>query len=135
MDLSKTLHIASAGMQAQGTRLRLIAENLANTDSVGQRPGDDPYRRQTIHFENALNRELGINQVKVSRLDHDQSDFGRKFEPGHPAADEEGYILTPNVNGLIEMADMREAQRSYESNLKIIESSRDMLQQTVGILR
>lgn len=135
MDISKTLHIAAAGMQAQGHRLRVVAENLANAGSVAEAPGQDPYRRQLVTFENVMNKELGVNQVQVGNVTFDRSPFGRDYQPGHPAADEEGYVLKPNVNGLIEMSDMREAQRSYEANLRVIESSRSMVQQTIGILR
>lgn len=135
MDLSKTLFIAASGMKAQGTRLRVLAENVANADSVAQRPGGEPYRRQLVTFENQLNKELGITEVKVADIEADRSEFGREYRPGHPAADEEGYVLTPNVNSLIEMSDMREAERSYEANLKVIESSRSMLMQTIDLLR
>ena len=135
MELSKSLVIAASGMRAQGSRLRVIAENLANAESTGQRPGEEPYRRKIVTFENALDRELGFKTVNVADVKTDRSPFNRRYEPGHPAADEDGYVLTSNVNGLIEMADMREAQRSYEANLKVIEASRGMLQQTIDILR
>ena len=135
MELSKSLVIAASGMRAQGARLRVIAENLANAESTGQRRGEEPYRRKIVTFENALDRELGFKTVNVADVNTDRSPFNRRYEPGHPAADEDGYVLTSNVNGLIEMADMREAQRSYEANLKVIEASRGMLQQTIDILR
>ncbi|WP_282607989.1 flagellar basal body rod protein FlgC [Pelagibius sp. Alg239-R121] len=134
MDLFKTLHIAASGMQAQGTRLRVIAENVANADSVSQTPGGVPYRRKLVSFGNALDRELGVETVRVRKVMTDKSEFSRSYEPGHPAADEDGYVLRPNVNTLIEMSDMREAQRSYEANLKAIEASRNMLQKTLQIL-
>jgi flagellar basal-body rod protein FlgC len=135
MDLSKTLHIAAAGMKSQGTRLRVLAENMANADSIAQTPDDDPYRRKTVTFENVMNDELGVNQVRIKDVAQDRSPFGREYRPGHPAADQDGYVRTPNVNSLIEMADMREAQRSYEANLKVIEASRSMLQGTISILQ
>lgn len=135
MDLSKTLFISAAGMKAQGTRLRVLAENVANASSLPQTPDDEPYRRKLVSFENAMNDELGVNQVRVEEIARDQSDFGQKYLPGHPAANEEGYVRTPNVKPLVEMADIREAQRSYEANLKVIEASRDMLMQTIGLLR
>jgi flagellar basal-body rod protein FlgC len=134
-DLFKALNISASGLEAQGTRLRVIAENVANSDSVAKRPGAEPYRRKVVTFANALDRELGYETVKVDGLSLDRSEFGLRFQPGHPAADAEGYIRTPNVNALLEMADMREAQRSYEANLKVIQSSRTMLQQTIDILR
>ncbi len=134
-DLVKALNISAAGLEAQGTRLRVIAENVANADSAAESPGAEPYRRKVVTFSNVLDRELGLEQVEVKDITLDRSDFGRRFEPGHPAADAQGYIRTPNVNGLLEVADMREAQRSYEANLKVIQSARTMLQQTIEILR
>ncbi len=135
MDLSKTLHIAASGMKAQGTRLRVLSENIANAESLAQQPGGEPYRRKLVTFENMMNDELGVNQVRIKDVEADRSPFGREYKPGHPAADGEGYVLTPNVNSLIEMSDMREAQRSYEANLKVIESSRTMLSRTIDLLR
>lgn len=134
-DLVKALNISAAGLEAQGTRLRVIAENVANADSAAESPGAEPYRRKVVTFSNVLDRELGVEQVEVKDITLDRSDFGQRFEPGHPAADPRGYIRTPNVNGLLEVADMREAQRSYEANLKAIQSARTMLQQTIDILR
>jgi flagellar basal-body rod protein FlgC len=135
MDLNDSLFIAAAGMRAQGERLRVISENLANADSVGERQGADPYRRKTVSFKNTLDKELGIQTVQVAKVGVDQSDFRKKYDPGNPAADKNGYVALPNVNTLIELTDMREAERSYEANLKTIEAARTMLQRTVDILR
>lgn len=135
MDLASILHLSAAGMKAQGTRLRVIAENIANAESTAQIPGGDPYQRRLVTFGSILSRELGIGMVEVTGIMNDRSDFERRYEPGHPAADETGYVLFPNVNTLIEMADMREAQRGYEANLKVVEASRAMLQRTVDLLR
>ncbi|MDH3791775.1 MAG: flagellar basal body rod protein FlgC [Rhodospirillales bacterium] len=135
MDLVKALNVSASGLKAQGTRLRVIAENIANAESTAQRPGAEPYRRRVVTFGNVLDRELGAETVRVDGIVPDRSEFRRRFEPGHPAADDKGYVLTPNVNSLLEVADMREAQRSYEANLKVIQSSRAMLQQTIDILR
>jgi flagellar basal-body rod protein FlgC len=135
MDLIDSLHISAAAMRAQGARMRVIAENVANADSIPLTPGAEPYRRRVALFRTVLDRELGVELVDVAGVRPDFTDFQRKYEPGHPAADAEGYVLTPNVNALIEMADMREAQRSYEANLKVIEASRAMLQRTVDLLR
>lgn len=135
MELFDSMYISASGMKAQGERLRVIAENLANVDSVGESPGTDPYRRKTITFKSQLDREMGVDLVKVSKIGNDQSDFKRKYDPGNPAADEGGYVKLPNVNGLVEMTDMREAQRSYEANLKVIETSRNMLSRTIDVLR
>jgi flagellar basal-body rod protein FlgC len=130
-----TLFISASGMKSQGTRMRILAENAANANSIGKTPDDDPYRRKVISFKNVMNDELGVPQVTVDEIERDQSDFGRKFRPGHPAADAEGYIKTPNVKPLVEMADMKEAQRSYEANLKAIEASRQMVQGVLSLLQ
>src|SRR5512134_2671742 len=132
MDLMESLMISAAGMRAQGQRLRVVAENLANADSVAEVPGGDPYRRKTISFKNQLDRELGLETVQVKKVGEDQSDFRMKYDPGNPAADAKGYVKLPNVNSLIEM---REAQRSYEPNLKAIEVARSMLQRTIDLIR
>lgn len=134
-DFSTSLRIAATGLHAQTARMRVIAENLANADSAGHTPEEDPYRRRVPTFRAEYDRELDATKVAVGRLAYDMSAFTTRYEPGHPAADEEGYVLTPNVNSLMEMADLREAQRSYEANLKVIESSRTMLQKTIDILR
>ena len=135
MDLMKTMKISASGMKAQGLRLRVIAENIANADSTAESPGSKPYRRKMVTFANTLDRALGAELVHVKGIVPDNTDFSRRYEPGHPAADEEGYVLVSNVNSLIEMSDMREAQRSYEANLKVVQASRAMLQQTVELLR
>ena len=135
MDLMESLMISAAGMRAQGQRLRVVAENLANADSVSEVPGGDPYRRKTISFKNQLDRELGMETVQVSKVGEDPSDFRTKYDPGNPAADPKGYVKLPNVNSLIEMTDMREAQRSYEANLRAIEVARSMLQRTIDLIR
>ena len=135
MDLTKAFQISASGMRAQATRLRVIAENVANASSTAQSPGGEPYRRRLVSFGNVLDRALGIEKVQVTNIFTDASDFGRRYDPGHPAADEDGYVLTPNVNPLIEMADMREAERSYDANLKMIESARTMLRETLQLLK
>jgi flagellar basal-body rod protein FlgC len=135
MDLMESLMISAAGMRAQGQRLRVVAENLANADSVSEVAGGDPYRRKTISFKNQLDRELGLETVQVSKVGEDPSDFRMKYDPGNPAADAKGYVKLPNVNSLIEMSDMREAQRSYEANLRAIEVARSMLQRTIDLIR
>jgi len=135
MDLSKAMMISAAGMKAQGTRMRVISENIANASSVALSPDSDPYRRKVVTFSNALDDELGVTRVKVNKVSFDQSDFGMRFEPGHPAADENGYIKTPNVNSLIEAMDMKQSQRSYEANLNSIEVSKKMMMRTLDLLR
>jgi flagellar basal-body rod protein FlgC len=135
MDLMESLAISAAGMRVQGERLRVISENMANVDSVSEVPGGDPYRRKTITFQNHLDRDMGINLVSVAKVGTDPSDFITKYDPGNPAADSKGYVKLPNVNALIEMSDMREAQRSYEANLKVVQVATGMLQKTIDILR
>ena len=134
-DILKTMRISGAGMRVQGERLRVIAQNLANASSLPQDPSGKPYRRQVITFKNQLDRALGLKTVRVSKIGLDRSAFGKRYEPDHPAADVDGYVLTPNVNTLIEMTDMREAQRSYEANLSVIKASKAMLNQTIDMLR
>lgn len=135
MDLQSALKISASGMRAQGLRLRVIAENVANSGSTAQAPGGEPYRRKLVSFGTEMDRELGIEKVRVDSIFTDKGAFGRKFMPGHPAADEDGYVLTPNVNPLMEMADMREAQRTYEANLRAIQTVRMMLTRTVDLLK
>ncbi len=135
MDLMRSIKISASGMEAQGVRLRVIAENVANADSVGRTVGEDPYRRKTVVFKNALDRSLDANLVEVARIGRSDSEFSLAYEPFHPLADDEGYIRRPNVNGLIETMDMKEAQRSYEANISVIETSRSMIQRTIDLLR
>lgn len=134
-DLVNSLHIAAAGMKAQSDRLRIVSENVANADSRPTKPGEDPYRRKIVSFRNELDREMGIKKVKVYKYGYDDSEFKMKYEPGHPAANAEGYVQTPNVNTIMEMVDMKEAQRGYEANLNVIEISKGMLQRTVDMIR
>ena len=134
-DIIKTMRISGAGMKTQGARLQIIAQNVANANSLPQAEGGQPYRRQVMTFKNAFNEALGMNTVRVDKVRPDRSEFGKRFDPNHPAADEDGYVLTPNVNMLIEMTDMREAQRSYEANLNVIKSSKAMLNSTIDVLR
>ncbi|MBL8659160.1 MAG: flagellar basal body rod protein FlgC [Rhodospirillales bacterium] len=134
-DVLRTLRISAAGMRTQGTRLRVIAENVANADSLPTAPGEAPYRRKTVTFKNELDRATGVELVEVDRIGTDASAFPRRYQPGHPAADAGGYVLTPNVSTLIEMSDMREAERSYEANLNVIRSSKTMLNEIIDVLR
>lgn len=135
MDLLKALKISAAGMKAQGVRLRVIAENLANADSVAPEPGGEPYRRKVITFKNVLDRTFGVRKVEINKITVDRSDFKQKYDPAHPSADADGYVMMPNVNTMVEMMDMREAQRSYSANLSVIEASKTMLMRTIDILR
>lgn len=134
-DLFKTLRISAAGMKVQGTRLRVVSENIANADSLAQTPDGEPYRRKTITFKNELDRAIGLETVRVHSIGTDKSPFEKAYDPNHPAADADGYVQVPNVNRLTEMMDMREAQRTYEANLSVIQSSKSMLRGTIDILR
>jgi flagellar basal-body rod protein FlgC len=135
MDLIKSMMVAASGLKAQSGRMRIIAENIANADSTSRVPGGDPYRRKIATFQDKLNREIGANVVTLTRPVLDKTDFQLKYMPGHPGADDNGYVKMPNVNGMIEAMDMREAQRSYEANLNLIQASRRMIAQTIDILR
>ncbi len=134
-DFLSSIRIAATGLHAQTARMRVIAENLANADSAGKTPGEDPYRRKIPTFQSTLDRELGGEVVKIGRIAYDQSDFNERFEPGHPAADANGYVKYPNVSSLIETMDMRQAQRSYEANLNVVTVTRQMLGSTLDILK
>jgi len=128
--------VAATGLTAQSTRLRIIAENIANANSTGVGAGAAPYRRKTVSFEEVLNPHAGQTQgVEVARIGHDKAPPIVKYEPGHPAADAQGFVKYPNINPIVEMADMREANRSYEANLQIIRQSRDLINQTIDLLR
>ncbi len=131
----KTMNIASAGLLAQNIRVRVIAENIANANSLGQSPEDLPYRRKTVTFENELDRQLGVETLQLKRIARDRSDFGQKFDPNHPAANDAGYVQTPNVQPLVEMMDLREAQRSYDANLQVVNTARTMVTRTIELLR
>lgn len=135
MDLIKALKISAAGMKAQGVRLRVIAENMANANSLATEPGGEPYRRKVVTFRNVLDRTFGARKVEIDKITVDRSDFKKKYDPTHPSADTDGYVLMPNVNTMVEMMDMREAQRSYTANLNVIEASKTMLMRTIDILR
>ncbi len=135
MDFLNSMKVAASGLRAQSGRMRVIAENIANADSTGLTKGADPYRRKTPSFQAALDRETGAAIVKMGPIQQDQSEFKTRYEPGHPAANDAGYVKLPNVNTLIETVDMRQAQRSYEANLNVIQSTRTMMQRTLDILR
>jgi flagellar basal-body rod protein FlgC len=135
MDLTRALDISAAGMAAQTTRLRVVAENIANQESTGSAPGADPYRRKTVTFVNRFDRALGAETVRVGRIGADKSEFPRRYDPSHPAADAQGYVRTPNVNSLVELMDLREAEHSYSANLAVLQSTRGMLERTIGLLK
>lgn len=135
LDFMKTMAIAASGLRAQAGRMRVISENIANADSTPSRPGADPYRRKIPVFKAELDRNVEARLVALDKTQPDRSDFRLKYEPGHPAADENGNVKYPNINSLVEMTDMREAQRSYEANINVISATRRMLQRTIDILK
>jgi len=135
MDFLKTIAIAASGLRAQAGRMRILSENIANADSTAQQPGTDPYRRKVPTFRSEMDRVLEARVVALGRVRTDPSDFRLKYEPGHPSADASGNVKYPNVNSLIEMTDMREAQRSYEANINVIGATRRMIQRTIDILK
>jgi flagellar basal-body rod protein FlgC len=135
MDFLKSMAIAASGLKAQSGRMRVIAENIANADSTAQRPGANPYRRKIPTFRSEMDRALEAQTVTMGKVRNDPTDFRTKYEPGHPAADANGYVKYPNVNSLVEMTDMREAQRSYEANLNVIGATRRMIQRTIDLLK
>lgn len=122
-------------MEAEATRLRIVSENIANARTTGDTPGADPYRRKTVTFANELDRATGVTTVGVKKIGTDRADFIKEHDPSNPAADESGVVKMPNVNMLIEMADLREANRSYEANLQSIRQSRDLIAATIDLLK
>ena len=135
MDFLKTMSIAASGLRAQAGRMRVISENIANADSTPASPGANPYRRKVPTFTSEFDRTLDARRVELGKVRTDTSDFRLKYEPGHPAADSNGNVKYPNVNPLVEMTDMREAQRSYEANVNVISATRRMIQRTIDILK
>jgi len=133
--LSAAMKVAGSGLNAQSNRLRVVSENLANAQSTARVSGGDPYQRKTISFVTELNKTVGANLVRSDVIGQDRSPFAIEFDPGNVAADEKGYVKMPNVNVLVEMADMREANRSYEANLQVIKQVRDLLSMTIELMR
>ena len=134
MDFSTSMAVAASGMRTQSERMKVIAENIANADSTSPVPGGDPYRRKISTVTNSFDEELGANLVKAGKTITDKSDFRSQYDPGNPNADKQGYVKLPNVDSLVEIMDMREAQRSYEADLTVMDSSKQMLARTVDLL-
>ena len=133
--LLASIKIAGAGLEAQSTRLRIISENVANSQSTATTAGGDPYTRKTVSFDNEMDRTAGLSLVRVKNIGLDEAPFTVEQDPGNPAADDKGFVKMPNVNVLVELADMREANRSYEANLQVAKLSSDLLSQTVNLLK
>lgn len=134
-NLMVSADIAASGMRAQAERLKVIAQNMANADSVSTTPGGEPYRRQVVNFQNYVDQETGAQMVRVNKVVKDQSEFEKQYAPNHPGADKNGYISLPNVNPLIEMMDMKEAQRAYDANLNMLKTAREMNSSVLDILK
>jgi flagellar basal-body rod protein FlgC len=135
MSFDEMMKISASAMQAQATRLRTISENLANAGSTAQTAGGDPYRRKLVTFRDQLERASGIHTVRIGRVIQDQTPFSLRYNPGHPAADAQGYVKYPNVNSVIELNDLREAQRSYDANVNVIDVAKTMLSRTIDLLK
>src|ERR1700682_2167349 len=134
-DFVRSMGIATSGLRAQAGRMRVISENIANADSTAPTAGGDPYRRKVPTFSSELDRTLDARMVTLGKIRPDASAFRIKYEPSNPAADSAGNVKYPNVNPVIEMTGMREAQRAYEANLNIISATRRMIQRTLDILK
>jgi flagellar basal-body rod protein FlgC len=132
--LTRVFAISGSGLQAQDQRMKVIAENIANAGTTPSAPGQQPYRRQVVTFKDEFDRALGASRVKVSGVITDRSDFVKKFDPTNPAADDKGYVMTPNVNPLTETMDMMEAQHAYQANLNMIDAARGMVLNTINLL-
>ncbi len=135
MDLSTAMAVAASGMRAQSSRMRTISENIANANSTATTPGADPYRRKVATMQTEFDRTLGATMVEAGKPVEDMSDFREQYDPGNPGANKQGYVKMPNVNALIEIMDMREAQRSYEADLTVMEASKTMMSRTVDLLK
>ena len=131
----KSMDIAASGMQAQSERLKLIAQNVANANSVSTEANGLPYRRKTISFKSVFDKEMGVEKVVIDKIGTDNSAYVQKYDPGNPTANAQGYVLLPNVNTLIEMTDMREAKAAYQANLSVIEMTKTMVARTLELLR
>jgi flagellar basal-body rod protein FlgC len=135
MELNKALAISASGMDVETTRLRVIAENLANENTTGSSPGADAYRRKTVTFGSRMDQAVGAELVTVSKIGEDMSDLPLRYDPSNPAANADGYVKLPNVNSFVEMMDMREAERSYEANLAVMQTTRSMLSRAIDLLK
>ncbi|MDX1730808.1 MAG: flagellar basal body rod protein FlgC [Aurantimonas coralicida] len=133
--LLSSLKIAASGVQAQSTRMRIVSENIANAQTTGTTPGSDPYQRKMVSFQSELDRVSGAQMVSVDKVGRDDTPFILESDPGNPAANADGYVKMPNVRMLVEMADMREANRSYEANIQVVKQAREIINMTIDLLR
>jgi len=132
--LYNSINIASHGMSAQSERMKVISQNIANIDSAGQSPGSDPYRRKTISFAEEMDKLSGVKVVKIKKIGEDKGDFKMEYNPSHPAANEDGFVKMPNVESMLELVDMREAMRTYEANLSVVDTAKGMVASTINLL-
>jgi flagellar basal-body rod protein FlgC len=126
---------AAAGLFAQSSRMRVVSENIANASTTGKTPGSDPYQRKTISFESEMDDNSGADLVKIDEIARDETPFQTEYMPGNPAADDKGKVKMPNVNMLVELADMREASRSYTANTQVIKQVRELVSMTIDLMR
>jgi flagellar basal-body rod protein FlgC len=129
------IKVAASGLEAQSRRMLVVSENLANATSTGSTPGSNPYTRKTVTFESALDDASGAKLVQVDRVDTDRKPYRIEYDPSHPAADADGNVKLPNVDMLVELADMRETNRSYEANLQVVKQARSLISMTIDLLR
>ncbi|MBS7805766.1 flagellar basal body rod protein FlgC [Rhizobiales bacterium TNE-4] len=135
MELNRSIQTALSSLKLNDARMRIAAENIANASSTAQTPNGEPYRRKFVVMESRQDQETGASLVRVGRVMRDRGQFSTRHEPGHPAADANGYVKYPNVDTLVEQVDVREAQRAYEASLYVITSARALLARTIGLLR
>ncbi|MBP0484561.1 flagellar basal body rod protein FlgC [Sagittula salina] len=133
--LKSVLSVAASGMRAEGQRLKIVSENVANANSTGTAAGEDPYRRKMVSFQEVVDRDSGASMVEVESVSYDTSRFELRYDPSHPAADGEGFVKMPNVSTILEMSNMREASRSYQANLNMFETARGMRSQLLDLLK
>ena len=133
-DINAAVSAAASGMRAQTIRMRLAAENVANANSSGANPNEEPFRRRIPLLESTT-LTTGAEGVRVAGSVMDMTPFREEYNPSHPAADSRGYVRLPNVDTLVEMMDMREATRAYEANLNMIDAARTMTSRALDLLR
>lgn len=126
---------AASGLFAQSARMRVVSENIANASTTGKTPGADPYQRKTISFQSVMDENAGVDVVKVDQISRDETPFDTQYMPGNAAADSNGMVKMPNVNMLVELADMREASRSYTANTQVIKQVRELVSMTIDLMR
>jgi flagellar basal-body rod protein FlgC len=133
--LEAAIDVATSGLEAHSTRMRVISENLANAESTAATPGANPYTRKTVSFEDEMDQTTGVDLVKVRSVGYDRSPYRIEYDPGNPAADKSGFVKLPNVNLITEVADMREANRSYSANIQVVKQARELFSMTVDLMR